>query len=374
MKDIREINLVITHACNLRCTYCYEVNKNHGEMSVELAKELITKLLSKKTCDQLAINFFGGEPMLRFPFVKEICEWTWAQTWSQEYIFYVDTNGVDIDEDAKQWASSNKDRFIMLLSLDGTPKTHNANRSGSFNKIDIDFFKKNWLQYGVKMTISDQCLDNLAEDIIFLHNLGFKVKGANIAEGIIMKDFDEKFKIIKEQYSKLVDWYIAHPGTPVAQIFDLDLSLCETHKKRNIKFCGCGTDATKVIDIDGQEYPCTYFFPLAMGKNELMKIKEIDLSNEKNFINQDCVDNCYIYPICKGCYGDNYSTTGSLSHRSQQRCQLAKLRALAVATLHAAKFLSVNYKQISKHDKNTITAIEKINSLFMSIKGDADSL
>lgn len=364
MKKVSEINLVITHKCNLNCVYCYEVNKDKGEMSLDLAKKIVTKYLSTVICDELAINLFGGEPMLRFSFIKDLCEWTWKQNWPQKYIFYADTNGTNLSDDVKEWASRNRERFIMLLSLDGTPKTHNFNRSDSFDLIDLDFFIRNWPDQGVKMTVSDQHLDSLAEDIIFIHSKGLRIKGSNIAEGVIIPDFEKKYEVLKQQYKILIDWYSAHPEIEVAQLFDLNLSLCETHKKQRIKYCGCGSDAIKVIDIDGVEYPCTYFFPLSMSKKELDKIADIDLTDENIFINEECLENCYIYPICKGCYGDNYSTTGLLSTRSQQKCKLAKLRALAVASLKANRILSKEHQEITSEERDTILAIQKINELF----------
>ena len=364
MKDIKEINLVITHLCNLNCIYCYEVNKDKGEMSIELARNILSKYLSTVSCDELAINFFGGEPLLRFPFVKELCQWTWEHEWPQRYIFYVDTNGVNLSDEIKEWASFNNKRIIFLLSLDGSPKTQNLNRSNSFDLIDIDFFINNWPDQGVKMTISDKHLEDLADDIIYLHSRGLKIKGANIAEGIVISDFERKLTIIKEQYAKLIDWYVAHPTIEVAQIFDLDLSLCESHKQERIKYCGCGSNSIKVIDIDGKEYPCTYFFPLSMNQSELNKINKYDLSNDNLFINEDCLQKCYIFPICKGCYGDNYSTTGKFSTRSIQRCRLSKLRALSVATLKAKRILLEMHASLSEEEKDTIIAIQNIYKLF----------
>lgn len=364
MKKISEINLVITHKCNLHCIYCYEVNKDGGEMSMDIAKSIISRYLAHKTCDELAINLFGGEPMLRFSFIKELCEWTWEQQWPQNYVFYADTNGVNLNDNIKSWATCNKDRFKMLLSLDGTPKTQNFNRSDSFDLIDLDFFIRNWPEEGVKMTVSDAHLETLAEDIVYLHSKGLRIKGANIAEGVVIKDFDKKYEILKAQYDILLDWYIAHPEIDVSQLFDLDLSLCESHKKERIKYCGCGSDSIKVIDIDGQEYPCTYFFPLSMNSTELQKIKKFDMSDDSLFIDEECLENCYIYPICKGCYGDNYSTTGKLSKRSFQRCKIAKLRAYSVAKLQAYKILSISHTKLTEEDRDTIIAIQKIHDLF----------
>ena len=113
MKNIHEINLVITHRCNLNCIYCYEVNKDKGEMSINLAKSILMRYLSDQSCDLLAINLFGGEPLLRFSFIKELCEWTWNRVWPQNYIFYIDTNGVNLVDEVKSWASRNKEKVIL---------------------------------------------------------------------------------------------------------------------------------------------------------------------------------------------------------------------------------------------------------------------
>lgn len=371
-KRIQELNLVITHQCNLKCVYCYELNKDSGVMPINVAKEVITKYLNKELDSILAINLFGGEPFTRFQFIRELCEWTWELDWPREYVFCADTNGVNLSEEVKDWTRSNRHRFKMLLSLDGTPETHNRNRSNSFDKIDLDFFIKYWPEEGVKMTISDLSLSSLADDIIFLHSKGLRIKGSNFAEGININNFNDSYVIIKEQLTILVDWYVEHPEVNVAQLFDLELSLCESHKHKRIKYCGCGTNATKVVDIDGSEYPCTYFFPMAMPKAELEKIKKINLHDESLFINEDCLQNCYIYPICKGCYGDNYTSTGSLNKRSEQKCRLAKLRALAVATLQAKRILSKNPTEITQQEHDTIVAIKNIVSIFGEI-GEADS-
>lgn len=39
----------------------------------------------------------------------------------------------------KEWFREHKDTFVLGLSLDGLPETHNHNRSNSYDKIDIDF-------------------------------------------------------------------------------------------------------------------------------------------------------------------------------------------------------------------------------------------
>lgn len=370
-KSIFDLTLVITHKCNLSCVYCYEVNKDKRAMSLDTAKDVLTRYLNNTKYDEVAINLFGGEPFLRFQFIKELCEWVWSKTWLIEYMFYADTNGCDLTNDIKEWTSTNKERFKMLLSLDGGRETHNANRSNSFDRIDLDFFIKHWPEQGVKMTIYDKNISSLAKDVIFIHNKGLKIKGCNLAEGITISDFANKYEQLSEQFSLLVDWYIEHPEIPVAQIFDFDLALCELYKGQKIKHCGCGSDRLKVVDVDGIEYPCTYFFPLSMPQNELNEIGKMDLSNEEIFFNKDCIKNCYISPICSGCYGDNYSSTRCLHKKSEQKCSIMKLRVMAAAKIQAYRIVGTNRMAcIDEYTKNTIIAINNINN---QLNGDADS-
>lgn len=371
LETIFDLTLVITHKCNLNCIYCYEVNKDTQEMSLDMAKSILMRYLNNTDFDAVAINLFGGEPFLRFPFIKDLCEWVWNRTWPISYMFYADTNGCDLSDEIKVWTSHNKDKFKMLLSLDGGRETHNANRSNSFDRIDLDFFTKYWPEQGVKMTIYDRNIHSLAEDIIFIHDKGLKIKGCNFAEGVIISDFEATYEKLIEQFSLLVDWYIKHPTIPVAQIFDFDLAICESHKGQRIKHCGCGSNRLKVVDVDGKEFPCTYFFPLAMSQCELEKFKQIDLSDEDLFFDNDCIRNCYISPICSGCYGDNYSSTGCLYKKSKQKCAIMKLRIMAAAKIQASRIVD-NFKKdcIDENTRDTIIAINNINN---QLNGDADS-
>ena len=72
------LTLTVTRDCNLRCKYCYEEHQsNKGQsMSIQTAKAMITKYMeAKNEFNALEIQFFGGEPILKFPMIKEIVEW-----------------------------------------------------------------------------------------------------------------------------------------------------------------------------------------------------------------------------------------------------------------------------------------------------------
>lgn len=71
--------LMVTHACNLNCSYCYESHKGNNYMSFELAKDIILNEadLVKKSSkfDEIQVDFMGGEPLMNFPLIKQIVEW-----------------------------------------------------------------------------------------------------------------------------------------------------------------------------------------------------------------------------------------------------------------------------------------------------------
>ena len=156
-------------------------------MPMNIAQEGIRSTFERAIRDNIEyveILFHGGEPFLAFERIKEICDWIWTQEWPVKYICYATTNGTLIHGEIRNWLLENKDRFILGLSLDGTPEMHNRNRSDSYSKIDIDLFRNTWPEQGVKMTPSPGTLSSLADGVIYVHELGFKKNNCTFASGV----------------------------------------------------------------------------------------------------------------------------------------------------------------------------------------------
>ncbi len=70
----RTCMLMVTHACNLNCSHCYESHKRNVFMNAGLAREIIlseTQFVSESDdFDELQIDFMGGEPFMNFPLIK----------------------------------------------------------------------------------------------------------------------------------------------------------------------------------------------------------------------------------------------------------------------------------------------------------------
>ena len=68
------VTFQVTDACNLCCTYCYQINKSTHIMPLHVAQQFIDILLENnkdtqqyldtRACDAVIIDFIGGEPLL----------------------------------------------------------------------------------------------------------------------------------------------------------------------------------------------------------------------------------------------------------------------------------------------------------------------
>lgn len=84
----KSITFQVTDACNLACSYCYQINKGKRVLSLENAKKFIDLLISgdkgfkeyigdSKSC---VLEFIGGEPFLQVDLIDEIYDYFIEQT------------------------------------------------------------------------------------------------------------------------------------------------------------------------------------------------------------------------------------------------------------------------------------------------------
>ena len=355
------LSLILTNHCNLSCIYCYENNKTKKRLDVNTCKDIIAKYLNTPDYDEVEIDFFGGEPFLEFKTIKEVCEWVWANKWKNKYVFFATTNGVLIQGKIKEWLRKYKNRFWVSLSLDGYRDSHNTNRSNSFDKIDIQFFKDCWPTQTVKMTISKETVGNIYENITYIHSLGFNIAGTNFAEGIDWED-GKYVKIVTQELEKLTQFYINHPEISPVPLINMAIHKCEDNKQ-HIKWCGCG-EHMAAYETDGSKCPCTFLTPMTFDKTTIEKIRGIDFSKQELFTDEECFNKCYLNPVCTSCYGANLLSNGQINVRDKSKCELMKVRAVFSAALRLHMILQ-NPKDTPENRK-ALNAITKINEMYNS--------
>ena len=351
------VTLVLTHQCNLRCTYCYEEHKDDHVMRYEQAVEILdNEFRFDDGYDEIEIDLFGGEPLLEFDLIVRLVDFVKNGCYRKPFIFFASTNGVLLTDEMKKWFVDNRDYIMLGLSLDGTREMHNLNRCGSFDKIDLDFFVKTYGIQPVKMTVSQETLPMLAEGVIFIQRSGFTVD-CNLAYGIDWSDKNNR-KILCDQLKKLMEFYFDNTQLEVCSMLDIKRIFMVSYSDKNkgsLRVCGSGS-AMKAYDCDGESYACQFFLPLSIGEEKARKSKSIVFP--KHEIPDDLADpkckSCILRNCCMHCIGSNYAATGNIYQHDETMCELFKIQFKAIAYFALKRFQKKQIRFISELELATI--------------------
>lgn len=156
-RSIQNVTLQVTQQCNLRCKYCVYsgsyLTRTHSEKTMpwEIAKRSIDFLLGHSMdTENPTIGFYGGEPLLNFKLIKKAVNYALEQFEGKKVDFGMTTNGTLFNDEILEFLEKN--RFHLLISLDGPRHIHDSNRvfaingKGTFDTIikNIDYIKKKY--------------------------------------------------------------------------------------------------------------------------------------------------------------------------------------------------------------------------------------
>ncbi len=122
------LSLVLNHACNLRCTYCYTGEKYDRPMPLDVARRAVDFGFERSRGAELILSFFGGEPLLEPALLEAVVDYAVGRSraLSVPLHFSVATNGTLVDE--RRLALLTTYQFQVQVSLDGGPAAQDANR------------------------------------------------------------------------------------------------------------------------------------------------------------------------------------------------------------------------------------------------------
>lgn len=332
---MKTVQITLTERCNLSCVYCYEHKKDHRVMSLDMAKDIICRELSNFNCpdDHIQFEFHGGEILLEFNLLKDICEWMWNNDFGKKYTLFGMTNGTMMKGDIANWFFENRYRISLGVSYDGTPVMQDVNRSLSGDKIDLSFFKRCWPDLMVKMTLSPSTIGSIYDGVVYLHSLGFKVI-CNLAYG--MKWPIHLLNKYKNDLTRLTRWYLAHPEVQVASVLSPFISRIGYKKlhpdcNKGSKWCGVGEEGVCYSPL-GKRYPCQCFMPSTLEEGEKDYFSLIDFTKHNQFLDLKCVE-CPLLPACATCCAHNYFSTGTLNSRPYDMCRFRQVELYVAAIL-----------------------------------------
>lgn len=213
-KTLNHYELILTEDCNFRCKYCFDdtyskrIKCNYNPIMEEsLIPDIINFITSTRNQKrETTITFFGGEPLLRFNFIKSFVE----AAKNLHFIYSINTNISLINKEILDFLL--RHRFRVCLSIDGNREGHDATRvlkngQGSWKAIMskipmvVSRFNSIGLPVTAMMVVDSHNYKNLKEDYIFLKNLG--IQNVNILWNFGWKASDEELLEIKQSLTYL---------------------------------------------------------------------------------------------------------------------------------------------------------------------------
>ena len=147
LKPKTHLQLFVTRRCQLRCRYC-PIRKGDADMPRDVALKSVDFLLGCQS-RELTLEFYGGEPLLAFDVIQETTDYALrrARALGKDLSFFIATNAIDLDARKLDWMARRK--FLVELSWDGGPETHNLQRVAPAGAVD---------SYAALRRIADQVL------------------------------------------------------------------------------------------------------------------------------------------------------------------------------------------------------------------------
>ena len=144
---VQYVQLQVTRNCNFKCVYCSYVQSHEFEraherinMSFSTAQKSIDFLYKhSKDSPQIALSFYGGEPLLNYNLIKRSIEYAAPLFKSKPISYHITTNGSLLNDEMIMFFVKHK--VHLLISLDGDGNIQDKHRkyayngSGTFNDV-----------------------------------------------------------------------------------------------------------------------------------------------------------------------------------------------------------------------------------------------
>lgn len=398
----RTVTFQVTDDCNLKCSYCYQINKGHRKMSFETGKKIVDMLLTEpekikdyinlEISPGIILDFIGGEPFLAIDIIRDIYEYFLKKAmnlrhpWGVYHCMSFSTNGtLYFDPKVQDFLNKYKNNVSVAITLDGNKELHDACRvfpdgSGSYD-LALAAIKdrvSKGFNMTSKLTVAPENLPYLYKAVVHLYELGYNDVHFNC---VYEKGWTiEHAKMYYNELKKIANYIINNSlyFTKFNRIFTFNHY--HPDDPTNLQtWCG-GTGDMLAFDPDGNAYPCLRYMESSLGKN----VKPIIIGNADNGLEfteeqQELVkelravnrrtqstDECFYCPIssgCSYCSAYNYQCFGTPNSRATFICDMHKAESLANAYFWNKVFLKEEiegvYFEIYLPEKDCLRIISK---------------
>lgn len=255
------LTLMLTHACNLRCTYCYTGSKVKRAMSERVAKAAVDRAInSVAPGGLLELGFFGGEPLIEARLITSIMAYAREQSRNRDLRLagHLTTNGTIRDADA--WRLLSDPELGISVSFDGLPAIHDRHRvdiDGKGSSGQVETLLKRLLSSGreitVVMVVRPDTAAMLPHGVQYLRTLGVRDIEPSIDLWTAWPDEDQER--LHDALTECADlWRAALPNLSISW-FDEKLARFAQIPIDECARCGFG-DGQIAVAPSGSLYPC----------------------------------------------------------------------------------------------------------------------
>ena len=279
--------------CNLRCRYCYYLEKDHlyaGNdahfMSERLLEKFIADYMQAQTTPEVLFTWHGGEALLRpIAFYERALQLQRRYARGRQVVNSIQTNGTLLTPEWCEFLRENG--FLVGISIDGPRNVHDAYRrtsadGPSFDRVmqGLQLLKEHHVEWNALAVVNNLNVEKPREFYRFFKDIGCQyLQFAPIVERIVSRDDGltlapgmqeggrlTSHSITPSQWGRFLcelfdEWVVADVGSIFVQIFDATLAnwvgvtpgICSLSAH-------CGHAA--VMEHNGDVYSCDHFvFP-----------------------------------------------------------------------------------------------------------------
>ena len=336
---LKSLCLHVAHDCNLRCGYCFADTGDFGGHRALMSKEVAQKAIEfaikgSKKRHNLELDLFGGEPLMNMPVVKFIVDYVRKREkeTGKNIKLTLTTNGTLLTDEIVTYLNDN--RVMLVLSLDGSKKTHDHMRPypavEGFKKVIESRRGRNYYLRGTYTHYNP----HFADDVLAMLEVGSEISmepvvGTN--EPYVLTEDD--WQILDKEYEKLARIYLdkRRKGIPF-DFFHFNVALdngpCVA---KRLAGCGAGHEYY-AITPEGDIYPCHQFVgreQYKMGTLDMGIVKKdmVQYFRHMHVMKKEECRTCWARFFCSGgCHANADLVNGTIEKPYEYGCKIQRKR------------------------------------------------